>query len=85
VKLPPEYVAQIELGRKLDLIRSTLADLDAPDAAPRLNAVVRLREHQREWAELLLQELDAARTEQADLSERLGHYAMNCRSAMGCW
>lgn len=85
MKLPPGYVAMIELDRKLDRIRSTLADLESPDGAPRLNAVVRLREHQRDWTELLLRELDAARTENNRALDQLDSVYTNCRRTMGCW
>lgn len=85
MKLPPGYAAMIELDRKLEVIRSTLADLDAPDAAPRLNAVVRLREHQRDWVELLLRELDEARTANNRALDQLGSVYENCRRTMGCW
>lgn len=85
MKLPPGYVAQIELDRKLELIRSTLADLEAPDTAPRLNAVVRLRENQREWVELLLRELDEARTDNNRALDQLDSVFTRCKRTMGCW
>lgn len=42
-------------------IRQSLADLDSPEAAPRLNAQVRLREEHVEMLKLLLLELDSIR------------------------
>ena len=42
----------------VERIRQVLADLDSPDAAPRLNAQVRLRDEHVEMLKLLLLELD---------------------------
>ena len=58
MKLPPEMLAVIERETKLALIRRSLEDLDAPEAAPRLNAQVRLREEHVEMLQLLLDEID---------------------------
>jgi hypothetical protein len=42
----------------IDRIRQSLADLNSPEAAPRLNAQVRLREEHVEMLKAVLQELD---------------------------
>lgn len=58
MKLPPEMLAQIERETALARIRRSLEDLESPDAAPRLNAQVRLREEHVEMLQLLLNEID---------------------------
>lgn len=69
------------MDEAIERIRQSLADLDSPEAAPRLNAQVRLREEHVEMLKLVLAELDRT-------NDTLGNYAMNCRRATtrgGCW
>lgn len=56
----------------IDRIRQSLADLQSPEAAPRLNAQVRLREEHVEMLKLVLAELDE--TQQALQAEILNRY-----------
>lgn len=58
MKLPPEMLAVIERETALARIRRSLADLNSSEAAPRLNAQVRLREEHVEMLQLLLDEID---------------------------
>lgn len=69
----------------VDRIRQSLADLQSPEAAPRLNAQVRLREEHVEMLQFLLAELERTKAERDQGDETLGHYALNCKRAMGCW
>jgi FtsZ-binding cell division protein ZapB len=63
---------------EIERIRNALRDFGSLEAAPRLNAQVRLREEHVEMLQFLLQELDEA-------NNALGSYAVNCKTAMGCW
>jgi hypothetical protein len=63
---------------EIERIRNALRDFGSLEAAPRLNAQVRLREEHVEMLQFLLQELDEANI-------CLGNYAMNCKRPMGCW
>jgi hypothetical protein len=47
---------QMEIDRKIDRIRQSLQDLNSLEAAPRLNAQVRLREEHVEMLGFLLEQ-----------------------------